>query len=85
MLNIALLEGNPFICFDMVETMDSDSSSLMELYDEIIKKEGERFVMCEAFERWMKENKEVGRIEGKLEGKIEGKAEGERNCCIKML
>ena len=57
----------------------------MELYDEIIKKEGERFIMCEAFERWMKENKEIGRIEGKLEGKIEGIEEGERNYCIKML
>ena len=68
-----------------------------ELYEEIMKERGERFVMCEAFERWTREKIEIGWKEGKAEGRAEGrteginigraegKTEGERKYCIKML
>lgn len=47
----------------------------IELYNEIMKEKGERFVMCEAFERWTKDKIEIGRMEGKSEGRKEGKRE----------
>lgn len=57
----------------------------MELYDEIMKEEGEKFIMCEAFERWTKESERRGEARGKRLGILEGEKNGEKKYCIRML
>ena len=65
----------------------------MELYDEIMKEEGEKFIMCEAFERWTKESERRGEIRGEIRGEVKGKRlgilegeiNGEKRTCIRIL
>ena len=57
----------------------------MELYDEIMKEEGEKFIMCEAFERWTKESERRGEARGKRLGILEGEIHGEKRTCIRIL
>ena len=61
----------------------------MELYYEIMKEKGEKFIMCEAFERWTKESERKGEIRGEAKGKrlgiLEGEINGEKRTCIRIL